>query len=182
MHSGRKYQYFYNCLFVITLAVMQIMFICGCGYRFTPGGEYIDKSIQTVFVDNFSNKTSEANVENIFRRAFIDQFIKGRRFKLVDGRETADAVFRGNIINLMATPLSYNKNNLTAEERVTVTIELIMEEQGTKNVLWTDKSFSAYEDYPFTDVFTKAQNRKQALLKLANDSAEREYRLMMSGF
>ena len=182
MLSGRICRYLRNGLFVIAIAVTQITFINGCGYRFTPGGEYIDKSIQTVFVDNFSNKTSEANVENTFRSAFIDQFIKGRRFKLVDGRETADAVFRGNIINLMATPLSYNKNNLTAEERVTATIELILEEQGTKKVLWTDKNFSSYEEYPFTDVSTKEQNRKQALIKLANDSAEREYRLIMSGF
>ena len=182
MLSCRIRGYLRNCLFVIAIAVMHMMFITGCGYRFTPGGEYIDKSIQTVFVDNFSNKTSEAYVENTFRSAFIDQFIKGRRFKLVDGRETADAVFRGNIISILATPLSYNKNNLTAEERVNVTFELILEEQGTKNVLWTDKNVSAYEDYPFTDLIMKEQNRKQALIKLAIDSAEREYRLMMSGF
>ena len=53
-----------------------VLMAAACGYSFKAGGEYIDKGIQTVFVDVFVNKTSEANIENTFRAAFIDQFIQ----------------------------------------------------------------------------------------------------------
>jgi hypothetical protein len=37
-------------------------------------------------------------------------------------------------------------------------------------------------DYPVTTVGVTEGSRKNALTKLANDTAERAYRLMMSGF
>jgi len=182
MLTGRKHKILQGNLFIIGFALIQLLFISGCGYRFSPGGEYIDKSIQTVFVDNFANKTSEANLENTIRSAFIDQFIRGRRLKLVDSRNAADAIFRGSIDNLTTAPLSYQKDNLAAEERMTLSMELVLEEQATGKVIWTDKSFSAIQDYPFSDVTAKERNRRNALVKLSNDSTEKAYRSMMSGF
>jgi len=182
MLTGRKHKILQGNLFIIGFALIQLLFISGCGYRFSPGGEYIDKSIQTVFVDNFANKTSEANLENTIRSAFIDQFIRGRRLKLVDSRNAADAIFRGSIDNLTTAPLSYQKDNLAAEERMTLSMELVLEEQATGKVIWTDKSFSATQDYPFSDVTAKERNRRNALVKLSNDSTEKAYRSMMSGF
>jgi hypothetical protein len=71
-----------------------LLLIVACGYRFIPDGEAIDKNIQKVFVDVFVNKTSEANIENTFRTAFIDQVIQGRRFKLADSPGEADAILK----------------------------------------------------------------------------------------
>ena len=182
MLSGRKHKVLQGNLFIISVALIQILFISGCGYRVTPGGEYIDKSIQTVFVDNLANRTSEANIENSFRSAFIDQFIRGRRLKTVDSREAADAVFKGSIETLLTAPLSYNKDNLAAEDRITLTMDLVLEEKGTGKIIWADKGFSATQDYTFTGIIAREGNRNAALIKLSNDSAEKAYRLMMSGF
>ena len=167
---------------VIMAFFLPLLLLSGCGYRFSPGGEHIDKGIQKVFVDNFSNRTSEANIENTFRSAFIDQFIRGTRFTLVDKRESADAVFRGSINSLTTSPLSYKSSNLAAEERIAVTMELIFEVLGSKEIIWTDANFSGTQDYPVTDLSSRDTSRKDALTKLSNDSAERAYRLMMSGF
>jgi len=166
----------------IIMCLLPVLLIPGCGYRFSPGGEYIDKNIRTVFIDNFSNRTSEANIENAFRTAFIDQFVIGGRFTLVDTREKANSVFKASINSLTTSPLSYQKSVIAAEERVTITMELTFEDQGTQKVIWTNKNFSGYQDYAFTDVSTKETNRRNALVKLSNDTAERAYRLMMSGF
>jgi hypothetical protein len=168
-------------LTTITFIITALLF-SGCGYRFSPGGEYIDKSIRTVFIDNFSNRTSEANIENTFRTAFIDQFNIGGRFTPVDRREKADSVFKASINNLTISPLAYQKSVIAQEERVTITMELTFEDQSNQKAIWSNKSFSGYQDYTFTDVSTKETNRKNALVKLANDTAERAYRLMMSGF
>jgi outer membrane lipopolysaccharide assembly protein LptE/RlpB len=169
-------------IITLIMLLMPALLISGCGYRFSPGGEYIDKKIRTVFVDNFANRTSETYIDNTFRNAFINEFTTGGKFTIVDRREKADAIFRGSIESLTTAPLSYQKSNLAAEERVTVSMELAFEEQDTKKSIWTNKSFSGYQDYATPDLNSKEANRKNALIKLSSDTAERAYRLMMSGF
>jgi hypothetical protein len=166
----------------IVAVFLSVLLVAGCGYRFSPGGEYIDKKIRTVFIDNFSNKTSEANIENTIRNSFIDQFIIGGRLALVDRREKADAVFKGSVNSIVTSPLSYQRTGLASGERLTAAMELVFEEQDTHKLIWNNKNFTAIQDYTFTNLNTRDTNRSNALIKLSNDSAEKAYRLMMSGF
>jgi len=167
----------------LTASAALILLITGCGYSFTPTGEHIATRIKTVFVDTFSNRTSEAYVENYLRQAFIDEFIKGRRFKLVGKPEMADAVLKGSIKSLTISHLSYDINNIAVEERVTMTMEIIFEEQDTHEIIWSNKDISGMEDYQITtDQLTTENSRKNAIIKLSNDAAEKVYRLIMSDF
>jgi hypothetical protein len=166
----------------VVAILLSVFLVAGCGYRFSPGGEYIDKKIRTVFVDNFTNKTSEANVENAVRASFIDQFIKGGRFALVDARAKGDAVFKGSVNSVVTSPLSYQKTGLASGERLSVRMEFIFEEQDTHKLIWNNKNFTAIQDYSFTDLNSRNTNRGNALIKLSNDAAEKAYRLMMSDF
>ncbi len=160
-----------------------LLMAAACGYSFKAGGEYIDKGIQTVFVDVFVNKTSEANVENTFRAAFIDQFIQGKRFRIVESPDRADAIFRGSIDNLTTGTLSYRTTNLAAEERYTVTLTLSFDERLGNKVIWSYPNLSSVQDYTVSNSTAETQSsRNAALTKLAGDTAERAYRLMMSGF
>ena len=81
-----------------------------------------------------------------------------------------------------ASPLAYKASNLSAEDRLTVTLEISFEERQSGRILWSDSAFSGTGDYPVTTVGVTETSRKNALIKLANDTAERAYRLMMSGF
>jgi hypothetical protein len=163
--------------YLLLAAVM----IAGCGYRFA-GEESIDSALRTVFVDPFVNKTSEAHAETIFRTAFINRFVQESRFRLAKSREEADAVCRGTIRSLQVSPLAYKASNLAASERLTITLELSFEERGSGRVIWTDGAFTGTGDYPVTTVGVTEASRKNALVKLAGDAAERAYRLMMAGF
>ena len=86
--------------------------VISCGYTFAPQGEYIDKRITTVYVQAFVNKTSQAELENYVRTAFIDQFVLSNRFKIVQNVESADAIIQGIILNINTSPLSYSANTL----------------------------------------------------------------------
>ena len=121
----------------VTVLLIFIFITVACGYSLKPGGEYIDKDIQNVFVDVFANKTSEANIENTFRTAFIDQFIQGKKFRIVDSQDRADALFKGSIDNLSSSPLSYKTTNLAAEERFTLTLSLSFEQRVNKKIIWS---------------------------------------------
>jgi outer membrane lipopolysaccharide assembly protein LptE/RlpB len=168
------------------IGAAMVLALAGCGYHFSGGGENIDRSIQKVYVETFVNGTSEAGIENTFRSAFIDQFIRGGRFKLVDNKPSADAVLKGNIKGLNTSPLSHTLGSLAAEQRMAVVLELVFEttSSGEKKVLWLNKDFSVTGDYIVDTSNANATEllRKTALTKLANDTAERAYSMMMSGF
>jgi hypothetical protein len=161
-----------------------LLLFAGCGYRFMPGGENVDKSIQKVYVDVFENKTSEPGIENDFRNAFINQFIKGGRFTMADRQDEADAVFKGSIDNLFTSHLSYQSNTVAAEERMDAALNVSFSERATKKIVWANRSFTARQDYRVdtSNLSTTQASRKTAITKLTQDMAERVYILMMSGF
>ncbi len=164
-----------------TAAVLMAFLPAGCGYRFA-GGESVHPAVRTVFVDVFTNRTSEAHAENIFRSAFINRLVQDGRFRLAASRGEADAVFRGTVKNLLTYPLSYKAGNLSAEDRLAVTLELAFEERQSGRLLWSDNGFTGTGDYFVTAAGATETSRKNALVKLADDTAERAYRLIMSGF
>jgi hypothetical protein len=157
--------------------------LLSCGYSFAPQGEYIDKRIQKVYVESFGNKTAQTEIENYFRTAFIDQFIQSSRLKIVESAESADAIIKGTILNLNTTALSYRANTLAAQERATITLELNFLEKESGKIIWSSKGITGTVDYTLEDnINLLPVTRKNALIKLANDTAEKTFNLMMSGF
>jgi len=162
--------------------VLAALLLTGCGYRFSGEEKSVAPGLRTVFVDVFTNRTNEAYAENIFRSAFISRFVQEGRFKLARSRGEADVICRGAVRSLQASSLSYKATNLSAEDRLTVTLELSLEERESGRAMWADGAFTGTGDYPVTTVGVTEISRKNALTKLASDTAERAYRLMMSGF
>ena len=157
--------------------------IISCGYTFAPQGEYIDKHITTVYVQAFANKTSQAELENYVRTAFIDQFVLSNRFKIVQNFESADAIIQGSVLNINTSPLSYRANTLVAEERATMVLEINFREKESGKTIWSSKNLTGQVDYKMVDnINVFPATRKNALIKLSNDTAEKAFNLMMSGF
>ncbi|NTW78357.1 MAG: LptE family protein [Syntrophaceae bacterium] len=157
--------------------------VIACGYAFSPQGEYIDKKIQKIYVGQFDNKTSQADMENYVRTAFIDQFIQTQRFKVVETEEAADAVVKGSVAALTTSPLSYRGSTVAAEERATMTLELTFREKESGKDIWKTQGISGTVDYTIEgDVNLQPTTRKTAFIKLANDTAEKTFNQMMSGF
>lgn len=157
--------------------------VIACGYSFAPQGDYIDKRIQNIYVEQFGNKTAQAEVENYVRSAFIDQFIQTRRFKIVESAERADAIVKGNVLNLSTNPLSYRGSTLAAEERATMTLELTFREKESGKDIWKSPGISGTVDYTIdSNINLLPATRKTAFIKLANDTAEKTFNQMMSGF
>jgi len=154
-----------------------------CGYHFSPGGENIDAAVQKVFIGNFSNSTSEANVENYIRNAFFTRFRSGTRFSLVAGKGKADAVLTGKIKSITSSHLAYSSSDMARENRVWMTVEVVFKRTDNGGVIWMNKGLSGREAYTVdVNTTTTAANRKTAISKLSIDMADKAYRNMMSGF
>ena len=158
-------------------------FLFACGYSFAPQGESIDRHIQTVYVQPFENKTAYAGIENYVRTAFINQFIQNSRFKMAPSAETADAIVKGRVLNLIVSSLSYSANTLAKEERATIFLELTFQDSGNGKIIWSSNNVTGWVDYTLnSDINMLPSDRKNAFAKLANDTAEKVFNLMMSGF
>ncbi len=171
-------------MMIFVSVLFLVLLIAGCGYHFTPTGENIGRDVKNVYVGVFTNNTAEPNIEMVFRNAFIDQFIKGRRFKTVNSEEAADAVIKGEIKNLVVSPLAYRGDNIAIEKRLAVTMAVTLKARSTNKIIWGDDNFSQTGDYAVSgmDATIGERVQKNALVKLANDAAERAYRMMISDF
>jgi hypothetical protein len=174
-------------LAVLLLSLLTV----GCGYHFNEIADESLNGIQKVYVGNFPNRTDEAYVENVFRNALIDQFIRGNRFQVVGDEADADAVVRGMILRITTSHTAYDTADLAAEDRASLSVQIIFEDRETGRTLWEAKDFSGSEDYLVVGAFENDAGgnnmetiaaKNKALIKLSNDMAERAYRLMITGF
>jgi hypothetical protein len=157
--------------------------VWGCGYAFAPQGDHIDRSIRTIYVEPFGNKTAQAEAENLIRQAFIDQILQNTRFRVVPEMEQADAIVSGNVLAINTIAVSYRKSILAAEERMMITLEASLREKASGKGLWASRGVAGYVDYELQDdINLLPAARKRALTKLSRDTAEKALNMMMSNF
>ena len=167
----------------VIYAVLLLPFWMGCGYHASPGGERIDAGIRKVFIGEFSNRTSEANVENYVRNAFFSRFRKGTRFVPVADKGQADAILAGKIKSVTSSHLAYSSSDMAKEDSVLMVLEVVFERTDNGEVIWINKGLSGREAFVVkTNTVITATNKENALRKLSVDMAERAYRNIVSGF
>ncbi len=169
---------------LLVFSVMGFMMaVLGCGYAFSPQGEHIGANIRTIYVAPFGNMTAQAQLENDLRTAFIDQILSNSRFKTVSSAGEADAILTGNVLSFTTAALSYRRSILAAEERAVVTMEVTLRETADGKTLWSSRGVTGSVDYQLDDDINLLPSaRKNSLAKLARDTAERAWTLMMSNF
>jgi hypothetical protein len=169
---------------VLLFFILITVTIAGCGYRFSPGGDWIDSRLQTVFVDNMVNTTSEPLIEIYFRNGLEDQFRKSSRFRLANSKDTADTILQGTIVSLNTPPVAYDRFDKATENRAVMTVNLLFEERDNRKKIWAITNFSGNETYKIDQANPNATSgsKTAALQKLSNDMAEKAFRNLMSGF
>ena len=167
----------------LSLLVM-VTLLMSCGYHFNEVSSSL-AGIQKVYVANFPNKTVEPYLENYFRNALIDQFIRGNLFQVVNSEEEADAVVEGAILHVFTSHVAYETADLGAEERVSLSVRIKFEDRKNGRVIWENRNFADTKDrLVLQSAHTVAQReeKKKTLIKLSHDMAERAYRFMISDF
>ena len=169
---------------MLLLLMLISLTLMNCGYRFSPGGEWIDKSLQTVFVDNIANTTSEPFIEIYLRNGLEDQFRKSSRFRLTASKDAADLIMQGTILSLNIPPVAYDRYDKATEGRAVMAIDLLFEDRRAGKKLWAVKNFSGNETYRIDQANPSATSvsKSTALQKLSNDMAEKAFRNLMAGF
>ncbi|MBM4123674.1 MAG: hypothetical protein FJ246_01750 [Nitrospira sp.] len=134
----------------------------GCGYQFkvegtgptigvsSPAGAK-PASAPRMTVLNFQNKTFEPNLELKFTNYTRHEFSAGGGVEVVNSRDGADLVLKGEILNVVMPSLSFTQTG-TFESRVVVTVRAVVEDLHSGKTVWDERATAASEFFISNDL------------------------------
>lgn len=141
----------------------------GCGHYGTTSRTA--KDIKSIHVPFFVNETTEPNLEVTVTETIIQDLIDDNTLKVV-GRDNADAVLEGRIVEFQNRPFSYN-NDLNAEEyRVSVRVVVSLFNRKTNATIWKDRNMVGTSEY-FVEQVENGNTFEQAVDEALNQITER---------
>jgi hypothetical protein len=171
-----------NPFFKILYFLSFLITLSACGYRLAKPVNPLINNINTIAIPFFKNKTFEPEAEKIFTYAFVNEFVESGKLKVV-GMEDADAVLFVTVTELREDTIAFTRDNKAMEYRVYVSLDILLEERSTGNVLWKRKNLRHSEEFPVDFNIVMSETAKRASLnKLAEDLAERVHDSIMLGF
>jgi outer membrane lipopolysaccharide assembly protein LptE/RlpB len=166
------------------LIYIGLFWMSGCGYKLVGQGS-LPKHIQKIAIPIFENTTLEKGVEDTITQAIIDVYVKGGKLRLVSETE-ADAILRGKIRFYNSKEVSaYNEQNQVSSYKLTVAIDVELQDLTNNEVLWKTENLAGSEDFaggPDVDITKEQDNEDSALQTVAKDLAERVWALSTEGF
>ncbi len=154
--------------------------LTGCGYHVAGKGGEFPGGVKTLSIPVFANNTGKPDIEFTISSAFVTEFVNTVR--IVD--KDPEAVMRGSVKSYTLTPISFAKNDITQEYRLTVTLVIKIVRVDTGEVVWDDDNIVDYEDFSVNvgDVAATRDRETAALKKLSKDTARLVKERMLEGF
>lgn len=156
----------------IYLLIFAGLIATGCGYRLVGKETHLPSGISSVAIPTFKNQTLEPGLEIHFTQAFLREFLRDQRVKVV-GRQEADAVLEGLIKSYEYYSVAYDRSGLATEYRATVVIDLTLRKRSGE-VLWKENDLSETKTYRISNVTAMSEsNKRRALTEIAVLTASR---------
>ncbi|GMR05067.1 MAG: hypothetical protein BMS9Abin23_0998 [Thermodesulfobacteriota bacterium] len=166
-------------LLLMAVVVMGGYILSGCGYYIAGKGGVMPGGVTSVAIPVFVNRTRKPNIESIITNKFASEFVT-----TVDVRDDAEAELRGVIKTYELRPVSYTKNDVVQEYRLSVTLALSLVDNNGGEVLWEDGDVRDYEDFIVnsTDVTATEEAEITVFKKLSKDLARLVKERMLENF
>lgn len=152
----------------------------GCGYHIAGLGAKFPGGVTTLSIPVFKNTTAKPDIESTISSAFVAEFVN-----TVEIIETgAQAVMNGSIKSYALTPISFSKNDITQEYRLTVVMDIKIVRVSDSSVVWEDPNVTDFEDFNVNigDVNITRDRETAALKKLSKDTARLVKERVLEGF
>ncbi|CAM1334828.1 LptE family protein [Tenacibaculum aestuariivivum] len=140
-------------VFFILFTITSVLILISCGaYSFTGGNTGSAKTIQ---IDFFPNQAPliEPTLSQKFTQNLQDLFTRQTNLTLVNSN--GELHFYGEIVDYRITPMSATANQTAAQNRLTVTVNVVFENKLEEKDNF-EKRFSFYYDYGATQQLTGA--------------------------
>ncbi len=164
---------------VFLVLALLIVSMAGCGYHVAGTGGKMPGDITELSIPIFENRTGKPDIEATVTTLFAEEFRN-----TVYVVENAEARLDGELLSYDLRAVSYTKNDINLEYRLTVTFALRIVLVETGKVVWEDKSVSDYEDFivDTADVTATEEAEITVFKKLAIDTARNIKERMLDNF
>ncbi len=167
------------------LALLAAAALAGCGYHLVGTSSFLPPELDTLYVERFANNTSWVDVDQRLLEAVTREWLRRRRFVIVDDPDDAKLVLSGTVNAVMISPVTFDDRGraTTFQMVVNTRIQLKDVREEEPKLLWEDPGFSrrtSYEvDVTAVDYFDR---QMQALEELSVEYARALVSAVLEGF
>ena len=128
-------------------AVASAIGAIGCGYSLAGRGSFLPENIRAIAIPLFANRTPLVSVEQMFTEKVRIEFQGRGRYAIQPAEPGADAVVRGDILNISASPVAFTDIQLATRYRFTVVVSVKFDDVLQKKTLWENPALSFSDEY-----------------------------------
>lgn len=145
----------------------------GCGYHVSGRADLLPKTLKTIAVPAFANNTTRFRLSDRLAQSVTREFLSRTRYQVVPDTNTADAVLRGSVLNLMAFPATFDTaSGRAAGVQVSVYVQVQLTERATGKMLYTNPNMEVRERYEISiDPLAYFEESEVALDRLSKQVA-----------
>jgi outer membrane lipopolysaccharide assembly protein LptE/RlpB len=165
--------------------------LTACGYHVGGIGSQLPPGLKVIAVPAMKNDTTRYRIEQGMTEAVVHEFIARTKYRVVSSEDSADAVLHGEITSFEAVPAIFDTTpatnttttsvpavNVTTARATTMLIsvhmKVLLEERGTKRVLYKNDNYLFREPYEIsTDPSKFFDEQGPALERMSRDFASR---------
>jgi hypothetical protein len=120
--------------------------LAGCGYHVSGHGDLMPKTIKTVAIPAFANRTTRYKLARTLPTDISRELMARTKYKVIADPKEADAVLTGSVHNFAAYP-TISANGTATVVEVIVTLNLTLTERATGTVLFNRNGAEFRERY-----------------------------------
>ncbi len=160
--------------------------LASCGYHLVgTSSNYLPPELARLHVARFSNATSWADMDQRLTEAVSREWVRRRRFELVEDRSLADVELTGKIQAVLVSPVRFDDAGRATEYQMTLVASMkLVDIRGEEPVvLWEDKGFSRRTSYEVdTSTADYFDRQIEAIEQVSNDFARYLVSAILEGF
>ena len=156
---------------LISAVAVLLTVVSGCGYRVASKNRS-SPQFRTLAVVPLENKTTTSEVEQILTRSLVRAFVEKSSYQLINDPSKADAVLRGVVSRLTASPVIFRRGTFGSTFLVTLQAQMELQDQRSGKILYKNDDYIFREQYQINvDIENFFSELNPALGRVAGDFA-----------
>lgn len=160
------------------------LWLTGCGYHVSGHGDMLPKSVKTIAIPAFGNITTKYKLTDRLANTLTREFISRTRYRVVADEKEADAVLRGEVINVFAFPAASDQSTGRASAvQMSVFLDVSLIDRATGKVLYSRPRMEVRQRYEISvDQFAYFEESDVALERMSRDVARSVVSAVLEAF
>ena len=140
----------------LALCMVGYAVLAGCGYHVGGQADLVPKSVKTICIPPFKNRTKHYRLIDTLPNAIGREFKARTKYVIVNDPLEADAILAGEVTNVLVVPSIYDPTTGTASAVYVITyLNITLTERVSKKVLYSKVGLECRDNYEIAPTASK---------------------------